>query len=191
MPGRLGGGGALLRLQGVFVLGLARNAVAVGHALGSLEHRHIDVRRLLQQGLILEPVEVHMLVLDQRNALQSAPHGNHLSVDHHLFGRGGDRHQARGALAVQTHARHGGGQAGGQRDLARDIGRGRALLQGRAHHHILDLGRIAARALDGVAHGVGAQLLGLGVIEGPAIGAPDRGAGGRDDDGFTGHVFLS
>ena len=45
--------------------------------------------------------------------------------------------------------------------------------------------------LDGVAHGVGAHLLGLGVIEGPAIGAPDRGAGGRDDDGFTGHVFLS
>ena len=48
----------------------------------------------------------------------------------------------------------------------------------------LGLGRIGAGALDRVFDGMGAQLLGLGVVEGPAIGPAYRGAGGGDDDGF-------
>src|SRR5690606_24712711 len=50
---------------------------------------------------------------------------------------------------------------------------------------VLDLGRVDPGALHRVADGVTAQLLGLGVVEGPAIGPADRRAGGGDDDGFA------
>ena len=126
-----------------------------------------------------------MLVLDQGDGFQTAPDRHLLMVEDHLFGRRGDAHQARGALAVQAHARNGGGQAGGKSDLARDIGAGRTLLQGRAQNHILDLGGIDACALDRMTDSVGAQLLRLGVVEGAPIGPADRRAGGGDDDGFA------
>ena len=113
-----------------------------------------------------------------------------LLVEDDLFGCRCDAHEARGALAIQAHARNGRGKAGGQRNLASHVLAGRALLQGRAHDHVLDLGRIDPGASDGVLHRMGAQLLRLGVVEGPAIGAPDRGPGGRDDDGFT-HLGCS
>ena len=164
-----------------------RDAVALGHHLGGLQHRHVDVGRQLEQRLVLHAVEVHVLVLDQRDALQPAADGHLLAVDDDLFGRRGDGHEARGALAVDAHARDAGGQAGGQRYLTGDVGRGGALLQGRAHDHVLDFGRIDARALDRMAHRMGAQLLRLGVVEGAAIGPADGGAGGGDDDGFAGH----
>jgi hypothetical protein len=61
-----------------------------------------------------------------------------------------------------AHAGHAGRQAGGQGDLARDVGAGRALLQGRAHDHVLDLGRVDAGAGHGVLHGMSAQLLSPG-----------------------------
>ncbi|MNY31079.1 hypothetical protein D3C86_1652240 [compost metagenome] len=64
-------------------------------------------------------------------------------------------------------------------------------MQGRAHDDVLDLGRIDADARDRVLHGVGAERLRLGVVEGPAIGPADRGAGGGDDDGFTHREVLS
>jgi tetratricopeptide (TPR) repeat protein len=105
-----------------------------------------------------------------------------------LFRRRGDGHQTRGALAIQAHPRRGDIQAGGQGGLPRDIGAGRALLEGGAHDHVLNLGRIDARTGHRVADGVTAQLLRLGVVEGPAISAADGGPGGRDNDGFAGHL---
>ena len=141
--------------------------------------------RQLQQGLVLAAVQVHILVLDQGDALQAPADRHLLLVEDHLFGRRGDGHQARGALTVQAHARNRRRQAGRQGDLAGDVCSGRTLLQGRPHDHVLDLGRIDAGALDRVFDGMGAQLLGLGVVEGPAIGPAYRGAGGGDDDGFA------
>ncbi|MNT13687.1 hypothetical protein D3C72_1486670 [compost metagenome] len=132
-----------------------------------------------------------MLVLDQGDALQPAADRHLLLVEDHLLGRRGDPHQARGALSIQTHAGNGGGQARRQGHLTRHIGPGRALLQGRAHDDVLDLGRIDASARDGVLHGMSAELLRLGVVEGPAIGPTNRGAGGGDDDGFTHREVLS
>src|SRR3546814_5384791 len=39
----LRGGGALLRLEGVFVHHLAADSVTLGHYFSSLEHRNVDV----------------------------------------------------------------------------------------------------------------------------------------------------
>ena len=56
------------------------------------------------------------------------------------------------------------------------------------HMREASYGRIDARAGHGMADGVAAQLLGLGVVEGPAIGPPNRGPGRGNDDGFTSHL---
>ena len=42
-------GGALLRLQRVLVLRLAADAVLLGHDLGGLDHRHVELRHVLAQ----------------------------------------------------------------------------------------------------------------------------------------------
>src|SRR5690606_13525240 len=184
-PLGLGPGGALLGLQGVFVLGLAADPVALGDDLGRLQHRHVDVRVQRLEIGVLEAEQVHVLVLHQGDRLQPAADGDDLAVVNDLLRRRGDGHQARGALPVQAHAGGGRRQAGGQRGLAADVGAGRALLQGGAHHYVLDLGRVDPGALHRVADGVTAQLLGLGVVEGPAIGPAARRAGGGGDDGFA------
>ncbi len=75
------------------------------------------------------------------------------------------------------------GQAGAEQRLARDVAAGRALLQGRAHHHVLDLLRIDLGARDGLADGVAEQGRALGGVERAAIGLADRRAGGGNDDG--------
>ena len=43
--------------------------------------------------------------------------------------------------------------------------------------------RVEAGAADGLGDGVAAERLGLGVVEGAAVGAADRRARGRDYDG--------
>jgi hypothetical protein len=45
----LGGGGALLAARAVLVLQLARDVVALGHRLGGLQHRPVDLRLVLLQ----------------------------------------------------------------------------------------------------------------------------------------------
>ena len=187
---RLRRGRPLLRAQGVFVLGVAGDAVALGHDLGRFQHGHVDVGRQLEQRLVLHPVQVHVLVLDQRDRIQPAADGDDLTVVNDLSGRGGDGRQARGTLAVQRHPRRRGGQAGCVGDLTRHIGAGGALLQRRAHDDVLDFGRIDARTCNRVADSVRTQTLCLGVVERAAIGPAYRRAGGGDDDGFT-HGWLS
>ena len=95
-----------------------------------------------------------------------------------LLGGGGDGHHAAGALAVQRHAGHGGGQPGADQGLAGDVGSGRTLLQGGTDDAILDLVAVEPGAVGRVADGVADQFLRLGVVEGAAIGLADGGAGG-------------
>src|SRR6185295_14486478 len=66
--------------------------------------------------------------------------------------------------------------------LAGDVAAGGALLQGGAHHHVLDLLRIDFCPGDRFADGVAEQGRALGGVEGAAIGLADRGAGGGDDN---------
>ncbi len=128
---------------------------------------------------------VHMFVLNQRNRVQPAAEGDGHAVVQNLFGGDGDGHEARRALAIHAHPRHGDGQAGAQGALAGDIAALGPLLQGRAHDHILHLARINPGAGDRMADGVGAQRLGGRVVEGAAIGLADGRAGGGNNDGFA------
>src|SRR6202000_2152408 len=73
-------------------------------------------------------------------------------------------------------------KAGAEQRLARDVAAGGALLQCRAHHHVLDLFRIDFGARDGLADGMAEQGRALGGVERAAIGLADRGAGGGDDN---------
>ena len=77
------------------------------------------------------------------------------------------------------------GKASAQQRLARDIAALRSLLEGRAHHHIVDLPRLDGSALERVRDRMPTQRLSLGVVERAAIGLADRRARGGDDDGFT------
>ena len=51
--------------------------------------------------------------------------------------------------------------------------------------HVLDLGGIDLRALDGGLHHVAAQRRAVGHVEGAAPALGEAGAGGGDDDGFS------
>src|SRR5206468_78800 len=58
---------------------------------------------------------------------------------------------------------------------------GRALGQGAAHDHVLDLGGIDLRPLDGGLDDVAAEGAAVGQVEGAAPGLGEAGAGGGDD----------
>ena len=126
----------------------------------------------------------HLRRLHHRDRFDAAGDADVHPVDDHLLGGGGDRHQARGALAVDRHARHGDGKAGAQRGGAPDR-RLHALLERGADDDVVDLGRVDARALDRGADGVGGQGRRGRGVERAAIGLADRRAGGGDDDGFA------
>ena len=94
-------------------------------------------------------------------------------------------------MPVERHAGDAGRQAGAQRALPRDVAAGRALLQGRAHDHVVDLAAGDAGAAERGRDRVAAERLRRRVVEGAAIGLADRGAGGGDDDGFAHERLLS
>jgi hypothetical protein len=70
--------------------------------------------------------------------------------------------QARGALAVDGGAADRDRKTGAQGGLAGNVTSGGALLHGGAHHHVLDLRRIDAGALDRMLNGVAEQRRAFG-----------------------------
>ena len=114
--------GALLGAQRVFVLRLARDVVAVGDEFGGLDHRHVEAGDARPPGP--DPARAERLmasVCTRRDDLQAAADSDlHVVVDD-LFGRGGDRHQAGGALPVHGHAGDAVRQTGAQSSLAGDV----------------------------------------------------------------------
>jgi hypothetical protein len=106
------GGGLLLAGCAVLVHGVAADVVALGDLLGRLQHVPVDL------GLVLhEPgVGQHVLVgfvLHARDALDAAGHVHLAFARDDALRGGGDGLQARGAEAVDRHAR------GGDRQPAR------------------------------------------------------------------------
>ena len=171
-------GGALLRLERVFVLRLAADVVARGDDLGGLQHRHVGLRQVFDEPGVARPERVGMLVLDQRDRLGAGAHGHlHVVADDLL---GGDRHghQPGGALPVDGLAGDAGRHAGAQQRLPGEIGPGRALLHRRAHDEIVNLDGIDLGALDRGLDGVRGERLRLHIVEGAAIGLANRSAGG-------------
>ena len=110
--------------------------------------------------------EAHLAGLHQADGFDAAGDDDVHPVDDDLLGGGGDRHQARRALAVDRHAGDGDRQAGAQRRGAAD-GRLHALLERGAHDHVVHLGRVDLGALDG-----GADRMAASVGEGVALNAP-------------------
>src|SRR5579859_7275331 len=182
---RLGLGGALLRLEGVFVLRLAADAVALGDDLGGLDHRGAEFGHVILQPRIDGHEAVDVAVLNQADRLDAGADGDRGAVVDDVLGGGGDTHQAGAALAVDGHAGDGVGKARPQRRLAGDVVARRALLQGAAHGDVIDLARVDAGLLDRRGDGVTAQRRAIGVVERAAVGLADGGPAGGDDDGFT------
>ena len=188
--GSLGRAGLLLAGGAVGVHGVAADAVALGHDLGRLQHVEVNVGAVLIQPAVLEHVLVHFL-LHAGDAFQAASHiDTALTCNDALRGQR-NALQAGGTVTVHGHAGHVVRQAGADHDLACDVGAGGALGQGAAHDHVFHLGRVNARALDGVLHHMAAERGAVGQVEGapPALG--QRGAcGGYDDGGCHGGVLL-
>ncbi|SII95927.1 Uncharacterised protein [Mycobacteroides abscessus subsp. abscessus] len=187
----LRGGGALLRFEGVGVLVLAADPVAFGDDLSGREHRVVDPGNVLLEPRVLRPVGVHVLVLDEGDGFDATADSDLLPVDDDLLRGGGDRHEARGALAVDGHAGDRDGQSRPQTRLTADVRRLAALLEGRADDDVINLGAFDTGAFDGVGDRVSGELLGLSVVERTAVGPPDRGSGGGDDDGIDHGVAPS
>ncbi len=183
-PARLlGGAGLLLAFGAVAVHALARDPVALGHLLGGLQHRPVDLGLVLHEPAVGQHVLVG-LVLHARDALDATGH-----VDVGLAGDDALRGHRDGLQAARAEPVHGGAadrdrQAGAQRDLARDVGAGRALGVGAPHQHVLHIGAVDAGTLDRGTDGVAAERGAVGHVEGalPALG--ERRAGGGDDDGI-------
>ena len=135
----MGSGGALLAAQGVFVLRCTRNAVAPADDFSRLDHLDIGGGHGLQHRLRLRAVAVLVLVLHHRDRLQATGHGNVHLARHDAFGGGGNGHQARGAHAVNHHAAHALGQAGGVSAQAAQVVALVALLGGNAQDDVIDL----------------------------------------------------
>src|SRR4051794_24711134 len=176
-------GGAALALQRIFVLLFARDAVALGDDLGGVDHGHVDLALDLEQRRVLRVEAVHLVVLHQRDGLAATADRDLDTVEDHRTRGERDRLQARGALPVDSGAGDGDGETGTEQRLARDVAAGRALLECCAHHDVLDLLGVDLGARDGLADGVAEQRCALGGVERAAIGLPDRGAGGGNDDG--------
>jgi hypothetical protein len=118
-PLSLGSGGALLRLQRIFVLRLPADAIALGDRFGGLQHRHVDV--LVHGNERGIAADAHFGRLDKADRILASGGDDIHPVDDHLLGGSGDRHQAGGALAVDGLGADGDGAAGAERDLAADI----------------------------------------------------------------------
>ncbi len=126
-----------------------------------------------------------MLVLHQGDRLQSAADHTAHTIVHDLLGGSCHRHQAGGALPIHGHTRGRHRQAGAQRDLARHVGAGGALLQRTAHDHVLDTGGIDTGAPDGFRHRGGAKGGAPEVVKTAAKGLADRGTGGSYNNCFS------
>ena len=184
----LRGGGALLRLERIFVAPLARHAVAIADDFGGVDHRHVDA--VVHREQLGVGADAHLARLDEADALDTASDAHVHAVDNDLLGGGSDGHQARGTLAIEGHAgdpdAEPGAEGSGAADRCLD-----PLRQRTADDAILDVGGGDPGALDGGADGVGGQRRRRGRVERPAIGAADRGAGGGNDDGVaSGHFSL-
>ncbi|MNM91164.1 hypothetical protein D3C81_1034570 [compost metagenome] len=180
----MSGSGTQLALQRVLILGGATDAIAARDDLGGFNHRDVGTGHHLQHRFGLGAEAVLVFGLGQRQGLHAAADGDAHLARHDALGRHADTHQARGAHPVQGHARHAVRQTAGVGTKPADVVGLGALLDRRAHDHILDVSRLDAGALDHRAHHMSAQHRGLGIVERSAKRLGQRGTGGGDDDDF-------
>ncbi|MNO45525.1 hypothetical protein D3C76_357920 [compost metagenome] len=137
--GLLRGSGAPLRLQGVGILGFAADVVALGDDFGGLQHGHIGVHGIAHHELVaLGHGPFHVALLHQADVFLAGTDSHLHAIDHDLLGGRGNRHQARGALAVQGLAADAVGQAAGQCRHAAQVPASGTAGHGGAHDQVID-----------------------------------------------------
>ena len=127
ITGSLRSGGALLRLEGIFVHRVAADIIALGNHFGGLQHWHVDIR--VHRDQVAVGGNAHFLGLYEADRILATGGHDVDIVDDDLLGGSSDGHQARRALAVHGHAGCCDRQAGAQNDLTCDVARLCALLK--------------------------------------------------------------
>ena len=168
-------------MQGVLVLHFTADVVTAGHDLGGFQHRDISRGHALKHRLGLGAVGVFVLVLGQRQRLDTTRHGNRHFPGHDAFGGHTDTHQARGAHTVNRHARHRVGQAAGVGAQAPYVVTLSALLRCGAHDHVFHRTRLDTGTLNHGTYHMAAQYRRFGVVERTTEGFAQRGTGGGND----------
>ena len=185
LPGRLRGGRALLALERVGVLRVARDPVVLRDRVGGLQHRHVDVGLVTQHPLLGEAVHVHD-VLHHRDRLAAAGDDDLRTVGRDAPGGDRDRLQSRRTVAVDRHARD---ASPANRRATRRRGRGccrsRLPVSPTPRIDVLDLGRIDAGPRHGMRDRVARERRAVRLVERAAKRASDRRARRRNDRGFT------
>src|SRR5215831_663480 len=172
---------ALLARQGVFVLRLAADLVALGHDLSRVAHDHV------QRGLVLLDPRVGIAVaLHHADALEPAANSGFGPAHDDLMRRHGDGLEPRRAEAVDGGAGHGDGEASAEEGDARHVVALGAVGLGTAHDHVLDLtlvelGNLAQHVLDAM----GGEVVRAGHVERSPERLGERGAGAGDDDSLS------
>ncbi|MNJ38737.1 hypothetical protein D3C77_335900 [compost metagenome] len=178
-PGSLGCRCTLLRLQAIGVLGLAADVVTAGDDFGSLQHWHVSVfGHAHYRCILLGGGRLHVAVLHQADLFLTGADGHLHAIDHDLLGGCGNRHQARGALAVESLAADRQRQTSCQRRQTRKVARGCTTLHRRAHHQVVDFTGLDAGAFDRRTNGHGTHRGCLEVVKGAAKRLGDRRTGG-------------
>ncbi len=191
-PGFDGGHGFLLRGRSEGILLLASQAVLLDQVLGG--DAHVVIVERIPQAIADHGVDD----LRVTHAQAGAGAGHDVVGQAHVLLAAGDDHlgvaatdrlgtqvqglEARAADLVQGHGRHGEGQAGLDRGLARRVLPG-ACGQHLAHDHFVDFSRVQAGLRQQLADHRSAQLDG-GHIGERALEAADRGARGGNNDDF-------
>jgi hypothetical protein len=185
LAGRLEGGRALLRHQGVLVLRLARHLVAFGDDLRGQPHRHVDLLVVIHEPGV-EQVHLVEVVLQHGDRLEAAAdHRVGALVLHHVRGDR-DGVEARGAEAAHGRARDLVRQAAHDGDVAADVEALRPLGEAGSHDDVVDLLAIELRhLLEQGLDAVSGHVVRPGLVERAAEGLGETGPCRGDDDCFT------
>ncbi len=136
----LGAGGALLADQGIFVLGLPSDLVALGDDLGGFSHHHVDA------GIFLFECRAGIVIAnDQADAFHAAADGRVRAFADDLVSRHRNRLQAGRTEPIHGDRRGRNRQTGQQRGHAGDVVALHAVRLAAAENDVFDLLRIELR----------------------------------------------
>ena len=181
--------GAALAFQRERVLGLARDAVALRHDVGGLDHRHVDRRQVSHAASV--PGESFCTfgctrLIDSRPPATATGTPSRITRRAALAIASSPEAQNRETVTPADADR----DAGDEGRMPRDVAAGGVLRIAAAEHDLLDLRRLDAGALHRGADGMRAEIGAVGQVQRAAERLADRRAGGGDDDGI-GHAGLS
>ena len=181
----LGAGGALLADQGIFVLGLAADLVALGDDLGGFAHHHVDA------GILLFDRGAGIVVAnDEADGFHAAADGGLGAFTYDLVSCHGDGLQTGRAEAVHRDSGGRNREAGVQRRNARDVVALHSVGLAAAQNHVFDFFGIELRGLaQDILDAMGGEVLGPRHVEGAAKRFGKAGARTGYYDGFS-HLVV-